>query len=511
MSTVVQAAPAKAGTGKKHGALYYAMPWNLRREINILGYGFSVRRIALIYAAIIAVMVGVGLAFKLTLPWMAPLVIAGLWFAPTLVRNNYKNKFELQRFSDVNVYIEQSLYAFKNSQKILTTLEDVKILFADGAMREAIDAAIDVITDPTAAGHHENAEAKALGIIEARYPNDYVRSLHRFMLKVESIGGTFDSSIGLLLENRSMWENRVYKLQDRRKQKRSQILGSVIASLSLCLLMLYILPAEVDISHMLPVQIANVVMIVVFVRIYLAADTKLSSDLLRSQTYSDDEKLLRDYNRFVNYDAHREMRKSLVWALFPLAILAVGVFLVHNTWVIVAGVVLLPLMLFQHALGHKLLEKRLKREIGWAFPQWLMELALLLQSDNVQVAIFKTIATAPAVLRPELVLLRDKLQADPASSEPFLNFFSLFHMPEVTTSMQMLYSLSVGSGGDPDEQISNIVKRNNIILDRAEDMRNDDSMSSLYTLFLLPVLLGGMVLMVDMTMFLMSFISNIGI
>jgi Flp pilus assembly protein TadB len=498
---------------RARGALYYAMPWNLKREINALGYGFSAGRIALIYAAIAAIMVTAGIAFKLPPAWILPLILAGLWFAPALVRNTYKNRYERQRFADVNVYIEQMLYAVKNSQKILTALEDVRVLFPRGsAMREAIDQAISVITDPTSPTRHGNAEERALAAIEERYPNDYVKSLHRFMLKVEAIGGDFDSSISLLLDNRAMWETRVYKLQDQRRQKRSQILGSVIASLLLCLVMLYILPAQADISGMLPVRIANVAMIVVFTRIYLAADTKLSSDLLRSKSYQDDEKLLRDYERYLAYDPRKGLRASLLYATLPALLIAAGLLIAHNTWVIAAGAVLLPLALAQHSLGHRLLGKRLHREISVAFPQWLMELALLLQSEgSVQTAIFATIDTALPVLRPELSKLRDRLIADPASPDPFLRFFEDFHMPEITTSMQMLYSLSIGSGGDADEQIPNIVKRNNTILDRAEEMRNDASLSGLYTLFLLPVLLGGVVLMVDMTAFLLSFMSNLGI
>jgi Flp pilus assembly protein TadB len=252
-------------------------------------------------------------------------------------------------------------------------------------------------------------------------------------------------------------------------------------------------------------------MIVVFVRIYLAADTKLSSDLLRSTSQRDDQKLLTEYERYIHYDPRKGLRHSLLYAILPILTIIAGALILHNTWVIVAGVALLPVMLLQHVLGHTLLRRRLKREISVAFPQWLMELALLLQSDNVQVAIFKTVDTALPVMRPELRKLRERLLADPASPAPFLEFFENFRMPEITTSMQMLYSLSIGSGGDSDQQIANIVKRNNTILDRAEDMRNDDSMSGLYTLFLLPVLLGGCVLMVDMTMFLMSFIANIGI
>lgn len=496
---------------KKRGALYYANPRNLGQEIRELGYGFSLKQAVLIYGLIIGLMAGVGLAFKLPLLWLIPLVLVGLWYSPMLVRNTYRNKFEKQRFSDVNVYIEQMLYAFKNSQKILTSLEDVRVLFPVGStMRTAIDQATADITNPNAAQDHESAERQALERLEESYPNDYVRSLHRFMLKVESIGGNFDSSIELLLSNRMMWENRTHRLQSQRREKRSQILGSLVASVGLCLLMLYILPAEVDISTMVAVRIANVLMVIIFVRIYLAADTKLSSDLLRSRSYDDDNKLLKEYERYVNYSPQKGLRSSLVFAIFP-ALLLVGGLIFANTWVTVAGVVLLPVMLFQHTLGHNLLGKRLRREISVAFPQWLMELALLLQADNVQVAIFKTIDTALPVMKPELNVMRQKLMDNPASGEPFMEFFERFQMAEITTSMQMLYSLSIGGGGDADKQVGNIVKRNNIILDRAEQSQNDNSLTSLYTLFLLPVLLGGVVLMVDMTAFLMTFVVNLGL
>ena len=486
-----------------HGALYYAMPWNLKKEIGALGYAFSTSRIAMIYAIIVFIMVGCGAAFKLTLPWMIPLVIAGLWFAPAIVRNSYKNKWELKRFSDVNVYIEQMLYAFKNSQKVLTALQDVSILFPEGAMREVIDQAIAMIADPSSAKSSEDIEAKALGLIEARYPNQYIKSLHRFMLKVESIGGDFDSSIQLLLDNRAMWENRTYKLQDKRRQKRSQIIGSCVASGGLCLAMLYILPSQVDISAMLPVRIVDVFMVIALFAVFLKADTKLSSNLLRERKETDDSKIIADYHRYIDYDKKREFIKSLKFAIVGL--------IIHNKIATVVGVILLPVMLTQHILGHKLLGKRLRREISVAFPQWLMELALLLQSDNVQVAIFKTVDTALPIMQPELKKMRRELMARPDSSEPFLRFFHEFQMPEITTSMQMLYSLSTGSGGDADEQITNIVNRNNIILDRSEDKANDDSMASLYTLFLMPVILGAVVLMVDMTCFLLSFMSNMGL
>lgn len=502
--------PIKQSKGKKskRGAWYYAMPWNLRREVLILGYGFAAKSMLLTYLSIAGAMFILGLGFKLPLLWMVPLFVAGFWFTPALVRNSYKNKYERHRFADVNTYIEQMLYAFKTSQRVLTSLEDVKVLFREGnAMRDSIDEAIAIIKDPSSVADGEDVELRALQGIEKRYDNDYVKSLHRFMLKVEAIGGNFDTSIDLLLENRRMWENRVHKLQDLRGQRRVNILASVIVSALLCLSLLYIFPADVNIAESVVVRVANIVLVVTYLRIYVAADSKLAVDLLHTRSVMVEDKVAKDYHRFLNYDPKKESVKSVLYSLVPSAIALLG-YLLPNSIVMWAGILLLPVTLFQHKLGHHLLGKRLRQEISWAFPQWLMELALLLQSDNVQVSIFKTIDTALPIMRPELEKMRDKLIESPSSSDPFMEFFEEFNLPEITTSMQMLYALSIGAGGDSTTQISNIVHRNQIILDRAEEMRNQDSLSGMSILFLAPLLIGGFVLMVDMTVFLMTFLTK---
>lgn len=496
---------------KKHLSIYYVMPWNLRKEINVLGYEFNTTRMLIVYSVVIMIMCIFGYLFKFGIFYYIPIIVAGLLFSPSIIHNIYKNKYEFKRFSDVKVYVEQMLYAFKNSQKVLTSLEDVRILFPEGPMREVIDEACSMISSPTSAKADEDIERKALDIIEKRYPNKYIKELHNFMLKVERIGGNFDASIDLLLNNLIMWENRVYKLQNKRKSKKGEILGSCVLSLLLCAATLYILPSTVDISISPIVRLVNVIAIIVSVKIYVSADKKLSSDLISPKKRMKDSVLMSSYNRFVNYNPKKEFKKSLIWSIIPICIMISAKLIFHNNIVFIVGFCLLPFMLSQHMIGHNLLANKLKTEIGAAFPQWLMELALLLQSDNVQVSIFKTISTAEPIMKIELIHLREELILHPASSEPFLNFFYKFQMPEITTSMQMLYALSTGAGGDSNTQIANIVKRNNILLDRAEEKANDNSMAGMYTLFLAPVLVGTAVLMVDMTVFLMQFMSTMNL
>ncbi len=491
---------------QKRNFLYYINPVNLKKEVDLMGYSFRIRNIFLLYIFTIAVCVGAGFVFKLENIYYIPLFLAGFMFAPMFFRNNYKNKYELKRFSDVNIYIEQMLYAFKNSQKIATALKDVSILFPKGAMRHAIDEAIEIIA--TNVDETTDAEELALKTIEKRFPNEQLISTHRFLKKAEEIGGDFSDSIELLLKTRANWENRTYKFQDRRKEKKRQVLLSAISSMFLSAIMLYVLPKDVNIADNTIVEIVNVALIITSFIVYMKADTKLATSLINKKTIRTDKALLRIYESYMTYSPSKALKKSLILSLIPLIIVLLGIY--ANMWLItIVGAGLFILTLASGTLGHKLATKSLKREVQKAFPNWLMELALLLQAEtgNVQVAVRRTIDTAPVVLKPELEKMMNELEKNPSSSAPFLNFYAALELPSVTTTMQMLYSLQAGSGGDAQAQITRIVERNNVILERAEEMSNEDSLAGLYALFLMPVLLGGVVLMVDMTIFLVEYMS----
>ena len=84
---------------EKRSFLYYAWPPNLKAEIGVLGYEFGNKQIAIVYGALLGIMVLMGYLFKLPLVWQTPLIIAGLLFAPKVVQNTYKNKWEWTRFA----------------------------------------------------------------------------------------------------------------------------------------------------------------------------------------------------------------------------------------------------------------------------------------------------------------------------------------------------------------------------------------------------------------------------
>lgn len=534
---------------QKKPPFYWSMPWNVIREINRLGYTYTWKNILLVYLMTLAVIIGLGLGFKLRIGWLLIDILFGIMIAPKFVMNSYNNKNEAVRFSDVNTYIEQMLYAFSNSHRVLTALEDVSILYQGGPMREVIDKAIDTIQNPSE-DLEEDVEEIALDIIADRYPNQYVRQLHRFMLKVERVGGSFEEAIELLIQNRVNWQARTDYVITKEKKKKTEILGSCCCAVGLCLAMLYMLPSDVSIFDRTLVQGSNALLIAFAIIVYERADHKLALNLVNSKEERKLKECRKDYEKFVKYDRKAGFKQSLKWSV-PPAVLAVVILIINivkhvqsvvaydaafaalgtdtaeyvlsdfmdGRPTVTVSMFLVPILLlvlslfmeFQAELGHKVQKNRLRNEIQQAFPEWMLEMSLLLQGDNVQVSIFKSLDTVRPVMQPELERMIQGIQEHPADPEPFMSFCYMFELPNVTTSMQMLYSLSIGSGGNAQKQIKNIVERNNRDMDLAERMRCENKLAGMQTLFFMPVLLASVIMMIDMTMFLSAFMGTLSV
>ena len=125
-----------------------------------------------------------------------------------------------------------------------------------------------------------------------------------------------------------------------------------------------------------------------------------------------------------------------------------------------AALLLVALMANQHRVGRAVAKKTLVRSIKCAFPGWLMDIVLLLQSENVQVALQKSQEHVPPVLRRDLDILVGQLEMEPESVLPYHRFLKSFQIPEVHSAMSMLFSVSMGNSGRADRQIGELIDRN---------------------------------------------------
>ncbi len=438
----------------------------LSEELQTYGYVFDMKKSIFQYAAAVLGSLVLGVYFSLSGWYLLVLCIWVILLLPFFLRNLYKNRYEQQRFSDVNIYMEQFLYSFQKSGKILETLEDVMLLFEDGQMRRILEEASAHIRS----SYENNApEEEACRMIEQAYPAYQIRVMHGLALQVEKNGGDYSQSVLLMLEMRRMWADRVYELLNGRRHHRTQVLLSICTSLLLCsLITLLSNSLKVEIAAMEITHIVTLLVLMSDFYIYYLADKKLSADFLKDDEKQEQE-ALRQYQRFM------EMKPS-AWGNFRKKILA----------------------------------KNITRELEKEFPKWLMQIALLLQSENVQVAIFKSYEDAPKLLKPALRQMIRELKREPDRIEPYLYFLKEFTLPEVRSSMKMLYSLSEGTGGDAAFQIADIIRRNQKLMDKAQKLKNEDSLAGMYALFLAPQLTGSGKILVDLLVLMVGYLTSYG-
>ena len=158
-------------------------------------------------------------------------------------------------------------------------------------------------------------------------------------------------------------------------------------------------------------------------------------------------------------------------------------------------------------MSYHALVKVYKKQLKLAMPVWVMRLALLLQTENVHVAIRESYEEAPACLKPAIRKLINEIEMEPNSELPYDNFLKEFEMPEFENVMGTLYSIQSGAGGDVEMEIRNIVDRATTMTDKAEKIKNEDKMAAMQTYVALPGLIGAVKLMIDMSAFLISFLS----
>lgn len=424
-------------------------------ELKRYGYVFSVKRSILMYGMVVAFAMLCGNFFRLDRMY---LFILCLWCAclfPFFLRNLYRNRYGQRQFVEINSYMEQFLYSFQKSGKILVTLKDVEKLFANGMMHTRIQEAIAYIEDTYDEDH---VEKKALAMIEREYSIHHVAMIHRFALQVEEKGGEYGEAIRLMLDARRMWADRSYELLKEKKRKRTQILISVLVSLLLCSVFVYVAErVSLSITGFAVVKVVTLLTLLLDLWIFYVADRKLSVESM-DETY-DEKELLRQYEKVKRSEEKKHAE-----------------------------------------LGTRIAKKNVSRALQKMFPQWLLEVSLLLQSENVQVAIMESYDEAPVLMKPALRELIQKLQQRPTDMEPYLEFLQEYALPEVQSSMKMLYALSEGTGGNANHQISDIIRRNQLLLDQAQKMKNEDALGGLYALFLAPQLTGGAKMLVDMGM-----------
>lgn len=443
------------------------------------------------------------LLLKLDAELTIVLLLFVLFMLPFHKRCYERSKENEKRFLEVSMYLDTLLYAFVKEEKVDLAIRDVSMTLPQGRMKALAEYAyihMNAIFDDT-----EVIET-ALRLVEKEYPCRRIKDVHQFIAHVEYYGGEVEKTINLLLTDKNRWEQRIKKIVAERKKQVMDVVLSVVASVLICAAMMYLPLGDMDISKQPIVSFCALVVVVVDELIIYRAQKYIDIDWIQLQITEDEAYFVKKMQEFNNYDESKEKRLSILLGMFGA--LATGIAFVGKREWLAVGLMGVTLFLFQqHKIGRRIEIKNLTKEIKYAFPNWLMDLVLLLQSENVQVALQKSKQHVPAVLRKELFSLTERLEMEPESSVPYHMFLQEFSIPEVHSAMGILYSISIGNSGNTDKQIAELVEKNLELLDDAELEKLRASSSGLYVLFLLPVVVASFKLIVDMVFMMLQFIQ----
>jgi len=489
---------------KKKSGIKYLRYRNLTQELAKYGYEYTPKKALFAYGIIVLVAAIFGLLYKLELPYIAAIGLIGVVFSPMVILQTMKGRYHTTMFSLANNYMEQFLYSFKRNGTVLNALLETATIFDEGIFYEVLERAIEHIQYTT---DSEDPEREALDIVGEFFHCERIDAIHSFVIGAQRRGGDAGGSILLLAKNRAMWAERVMNLQKEFQIVKRNIMIALVATMLICILPLYLLGGNLDISSIPLCQISAVVLIGICMLIYVKADKKLCRSWIEKEV--DSTGMGKKYLQVRDYDEAKETKGSQRMAIIPV-ILFIGAFIYFkNIAVLVAGVVVVLFFLNQHKIGHSLAMKKVAREIEKQFPNWLMEVALLLQTDNVQMAIRKSMDSAPEVLVYALEDLIDQLEEDPNAIEPYHRFLKEYRNPDVQSAMKMLYALSSGNAGDVTKQVEELIDRNNAMMDKAEKLEQEDKIAGMKVYILLPSLLASFKLMVDMALLLVVFLQNL--
>lgn len=496
-------------------------PKNLEKEVHIYGYNFSGKTHMLLIICSLLGIGAIGVIFKLEAVYFAIIMASVVLALPFIILAMYKRMFEQKRFSDVVTYMEQMLYAFQKTAKVGSSLKETREIFESGQMREAIDRAIAYLEAGTAITE-KGVLREALEMIEEPYSCTKIQAVHELLISSEEHGGDIENSIYLLLEDIEIWKRRGYGLQTKKKTSHADNMISIIVSTVLCAVALYVLDSmqrlfpgaaqDVTIFQIPLIQISSLVFILVMLFVLVKSFNKLAVNWLKEDGVYKSGYILDSYNTVMNYDEAKEKRKSLIFSA-PFVIAAILLFTFYKKWLAVPCLLIAAFMLLQHRVGYHLAKKDVDNELYMTLPQWLMDIALLMENNNVQVSIAKSVNGAPPVLQEELKHLLERIEKAPDKLNSYTEFCRSFDVPEAQSCMKMFHAIAESGTGNAKTQINNLLHRVSEMQNTADQIRDENTAFKMRMIFSYPVFGATLKLLVDLTfgmIFMFQMLANMG-
>lgn len=445
-----------------------------------------------------------GSLYRLKAGYMVITMFVGFACVPPILMYYSIQRNENMRFNDVDIYLHQMAYSFQRHPKINIALSDtVKVI--NGDMRDVIN---DAITELELSGR-DDVYSKALKIIEETYPCPRIKTLHKFLISIEERGGNYYNSLNVLISDYDRWVKRVYKYQkDMARVKKNSVIGVILsgclatASLLISLILGSSSGIEMDITGERLYQVVSTIFIIVNIVYFLVIEVCCNKDWLQGKRT--EEAVMKDY-RLVFGKGYAGVKKfSYIIALICLTVAAVAS--VISPVFIFFGVLVGVYMLFVPALNKKNAFARLKEDVYIAFSEWLRDVVINLQEMPLQAAINETYEDCPAIMRADLEEFICQIDDNPSDVMPYYIFMSRYSILDISSTVKTLYSVAELESENSDRVLNTLIKRNYEMVDKHEEISNEDSISVMKFSEYIPMVFVSMKLCADMLLIITNYL-----
>lgn len=442
----------------------FKTPMEMTAELKAIGESYSRYGKLLAYVSIIAITIVIGLLFSLP-AWM--IVVCCVFYivmTPKLLYNYKKQRYEKKKFDDACAYLSQMNQSFTSTHNILASLRETQSTFTEGKMKTALQKAIEKIENSYT--DVRRAEEEALAEIEKEYNCEKTRNLHDYLIRAEARGGDCTEEFKIIDRINGVWKTAILDHYKRMVSFRNMVALYFGLLLAVCIYLLRAIPNIVDLMGNGIVQFTNMIEIILFIMVFAFTDGKLNHSLLRDAKYMS-EQSARSASEYVsNFDGKKERKRYMPMILLTAFLSIAYILMKPSVLAVVLGIGFFLLVFNIHKLIYYLNWIMLKSEMKKAFPKWLFDVFLLMQTESVEASIFYSREYAPPVLITELERVCDYLMESPGNPDAYMSFLAEFRIEGVESAMRNLYSMAVGTGNR--EVMTASIEQSMTLLSKAE-------------------------------------------
>lgn len=461
--------------------------------------------------AILAGVVIIACGSSLSLNYIIVIVVISTAIIPFVIKVWIKQKRSINKFEHLCNYLTNIIPIFIQKTKIRFTLGELYAI-CDDEVKDAIGKSINYIDETR---NDPKLLTNALKIIEDRFNNSRIESVHKFILSVENNNSlSYKDIADNLNKDIEEWIKRTHSFQKDLKNRKIKILFLCISTLLMNVMFTYVYTSNEYFAGYVnnPLYQISTFMFIIFVLFVIALIViKLNGEWLIEDTKSKNEEKLKD--KYRRYKKGKEKIKALD-ILISLIVIALGIyfFIVDDRIVAYAFYIIAIIFISQKSRRYKSLKRYIRKELTIEFPMWLREVSLSLGNLTVLNAIENSENYSSYALRREIRYFLRDASKNPISIQPYNDFLKEYEIDEVKSSMRVLYAVNNVSKKEMRERVAKLIDRNQDLLAKSEKMRNYDSISGIEMIGYLPTIIFCVHMMLSMLImfdFMMDSLSSV--